>query len=360
MSARGDIEPTSKKRGLLITILKVVIPLVVTVGLCIVLFTGIDFREMMEIIRNQCRFSWIALGMVMSVIAQVIRAWRWKLQLNALDIRPDFFSIVLSIFGTYAVNIVFPRLGEIWRTGYIANRQKAPFATVFGSMIADRFADFVLVGLLACVTFGLASPAIMAFVERYPATYEALAGVLSSPFTWMAVAVALGALWWLFTHSSKNSFMAKISNLLRELWKGFAVVVAMNHKVLWVILSLALWSCYFFQLYVTFFAFPFTEQLLADNGIICPLVCFVLSSMAMAVPSNGGIGPWQMAVIFSLMLYAPANMSAFATETLRINLTAYANLVMGMETLLLIVLGIFTFICIFFDKHKKPAANAQV
>ena len=41
-----------------------------------------------------------------------------------------------SIFGTYAVNLVFPRLGEVWRTGYIAQRQKAPFTTVFGSMVA--------------------------------------------------------------------------------------------------------------------------------------------------------------------------------------------------------------------------------
>lgn len=359
MSGGNDIEATPKKKTLG-KILKVAVPLVVTVGLCIVLFTGVDFDDMMNVISRQCDFSWIIFGMALSVVAQVIRAWRWKLQLNALDIRPDFFPIVLSIFGTYAVNIVFPRLGEIWRTGYIAQRQKAPFATVFGSMIADRFADLILVGLLAIVTFALASPAVMAFVERYPATYQALAGVASSPFTWLAVIAVIAALWWLFTHSSRNRFLKKITDIIRELWKGFAVVLAMKNRFLWVVLSLALWSCYFFQLYVTFFAFPFTRELLSDNGLICPLVCFVLSSMAMAVPSNGGIGPWQMAVIFSLLLYAPANLSDAAAETLRLNLTAYANLVMGMETVLLIILGIFTFVCIFFDKRRHPSTDATV
>ena len=129
-------------------ILKFVIPLVISVGLCYLLFTGIDFDEMVSIIRGQCDFRWIALGFVFSISAQVCRAYRWGIQLHALGIVPPAAVLIYSIFGTYAVNLVFPRLGEVWRSGYIAQRQRAPFTTVFGSMVADRLSDTLSVLLI--------------------------------------------------------------------------------------------------------------------------------------------------------------------------------------------------------------------
>ena len=91
-----------------------------------------------------------------------------------------------------------------------------------------------------------------------------------------------------------------------------------------------------------FYAFPFTENLLHTHGILAALVTFVLSSIAMGVPSNGGIGPWQWAVIFALGIYGVGKAEA----------GAFANLVLGCNTLLLIALGIFTFIGIALDKQK--------
>lgn len=78
---------------------------------------------------------------------------RWRIQLDALDIRVPLPPLVWSIFGTYAVNLLAPRLGELWRTGYIAKRQDAKFTTVFGSMVCDRLADTATVLLLTLVTF---------------------------------------------------------------------------------------------------------------------------------------------------------------------------------------------------------------
>ena len=307
----------------------------------------------MAVIRQQCDFRWIVLSLALSVVSQIIRAWRWKLQLNALEIYPSFFQVVLSIFGTYAVNIVFPRLGEIWRTGYIAARRNAPFATVFGSMIADRAADVVLVLVLTLVTLGLASPALAAFVARYPDAYNAIGSILTSPITWVCIAVVTAMCWWLYTRYSKTKFILKVRHAIVELWQGFAVVFKMEQRLLWIVLWVSIWSCYFLQLYFTFYAFPFTYSLLETNGVICVLVAFVLSSIAMGIPSNGGMGPWQIAIIFALSLYAPAGMSAAQADTFRLNLTAFANLVLGTELLLMILLGIFTFICIAFAKSKK-------
>lgn len=341
------------KRGRITKFIKIVIPTVITVGLCYALFTGIDFGAMMEVIHRDCDFRWIALALLISVISHVVRAMRWQIQLNALDIFPPLRWIVLSIFGTYAVNIVFPRLGEIWRTGFIASRQKAPFTMVFGSMVADRLADTLTVLTISLVTFFAASPALIAFVTRYPDAYQGIQRVLSSPWLWGCVG-ALGVLAWIFfTMRTSSKLVLKVRGILSRLWEGFAVIVHMNGRLRWLLLTVALWGCYFVQLYVAFYAFPFTADILHNHGIIAVLVCFCLSSIAMGIPSNGGIGPWQIAVIFGLTIYAPTPVSEAAAEAFRVNATAFANLVLGTETILLILLGIFTFVTIGVSSHVR-------
>jgi hypothetical protein len=113
------------------------------------------------------------------------------------------------------------------------------------------------------------------------------------------------------------------------------------------VLTFCIWGCYFSQLYVAFYAFPFTSEILAQHGILVALVAFVLSSISMGVPSNGGIGPWQWAIIFALGIYGLD----------KANAGAFANLVLGMQTLLLIALGIFTFAAIALDKKRVNKRN---
>lgn len=336
-----------KRKKILGGLLKYGVPLVISVGLCYLLFTGVDFNEMMDIIRHQCDFRWIGLAMGLSIFSHVFRALRWRIQLEALDIRPPLFALVLSIFGTYAVNLVFPRLGELWRTGYIAQRQRAPFTSVFGSMVADRLADTATVLLMTLVTFALAQKAILSFLAENGESYAAIGRLLASPWLWAAALAAVGAVWLLMTRkAAPGGRLDRLQAAVRELWQGFAVVFSMPRRGEWLLWTVALWGSYFLTTYIAFFAFPFTRAILADHGMLAALVTFVLSSISMGVPSNGGIGPWQWAVIFALSIYGLDHSSA----------AAYANLVMGCQTLLLIALGIFTFVCIAVGKRRRGAA----
>ena len=341
--------PSAAKTSLVSKLLKYVIPLVISVGLCYLLFRDINYKEMLEIVRSQCDYRWICLAMGISIFSHVFRALRWRIQLRALDIHAPLYALVYSIFGTYAVNLVFPRLGEVWRTGYISQRQDAPFTTVFGSMVADRLADTVTVLLLTVVTFLLASGAIMTYLSANGEGYARIVDFLSSPWLYVAGAAAVGVLWWFMAHKSNNKAVVKIQTALRELWQGFAVITRMPGKGMWLVWTVALWGAYFTQLYVAFYAFPFTRDILAEHGIVAALVTFVLSSISMGVPSNGGIGPWQWAVIFALGIYGLGQASA----------AAFANLVLGSQTLLLIVLGIFTFIAIALDKNKTKTSTLK-
>ncbi|MDE6286562.1 MAG: flippase-like domain-containing protein [Muribaculaceae bacterium] len=324
------------------------IPLVVSAGLCYVLFTSIDFGEMAAIVRRDCRPWWIVAALAVSILSHVARAARWRIQLRALDIECSLWQLTLSIFGTYAVNLVFPRLGELWRTTYVARRTGAPFTRVFGSMVADRLSDTLTVLLLILLAFALASGHMMEYLRDSAGAAERLAGLLASPWLWAACLVLGGAaVWWVAR--SRSSLARRLRGIIAGLWQGFAVVATMRGRGRWLLLTVGVWGCYYLQLYLAFYAFPFTASLAsAPGGAVTVLVTFVLSSISMAVPSNGGIGPWQWAVIFALGTYGLAAAPA----------GAFANMVLGTQTLLLIALGIFTFACIAISNkkniHKKP------
>lgn len=320
------------------------VPLIISIGLCYLLFTGIDFNEMIETIRNECNFWWIGLALFISLFSHLFRAMRWRIQLRALNINAPLVPLVYSIFGTYAVNLVFPRLGEVWRTTYISQRQNASFTAVFGSMVADRMADTVTVLVLTLSTFLLASGAITQYLAQNTALYEKVIALISSPWPWVAFVAFIALTWWILAKKRDNKIVAKIIEFAKGLWVGFAAIAKMKGKVQWLILTFAIWGCYFIQLFVAFFAFKETSAVVENHGIIAVLVCFVFSSIAMGVPSNGGIGPWQWAVIFGLSIYGlPTNGISLA----------FANLVLGSQTILLIILGIYTFTAIALEKRRN-------
>ncbi len=327
-------------------ILKYGVPLIITVGLCYLLFTGVDLHEMLRIIRTECNFWWIAAAIVVSILSHVVRALRWRIQLRALGVKPSVWILVLSIFGTYAVNLVLPRLGELWRSGYIAQRQKASFTEVFGSMVAERLADTVTVALLTAATFLIAGTQMGSYLQQNPEMWATLKSIISSP--WLIAGCVTGVIivFFVFRYFPDNALVRRVKGFVKGLWQGFAVIAVMPGKGLWLFYTVALWGCYFSQLYLAFFSFGLTTDVVRTYGIAAVLVCFVLSSISMGVPSNGGIGPWQWAVMFGLSMFPVAGLT-------RDYSLAFANLVMGSQTLLLIVLGIVTFVSIAIDKRKK-------
>lgn len=351
MAPASDTPPPSKpKRSFLGVLLRYVVPLVISIGLCWLLFRNFDFREMWRVVRTECDYRWILPGLVLGTGAQIFRALRWQLQLSALGYRTPIFPLILSIFGTYAVNLVFPRLGEVWRTGYIAQRRHAPFATVFGSMVADRLADTVTVALLTLVAFVLASGTLLDYLRSGGDTAARLADLASSPWLWGLALACVGALVWLLRSRSTNRYVAAAQRFLKELWKGFAVIVTMPGKGRWGLYTLGVWGCYFLQLLTSFMAFGFTRDVVASFGLAAVLVAFVISSISMGVPSNGGIGPWQWAMMFALDIYGVGSARA----------AAFANFTLGVTTLLVIALGLFAFAAIPLERRRAESNSKNL
>ena len=329
------------------------IPLVIGLGLMYFLYKNVDMTSMMDTLKTDVNYWWFAAVAVVSILSHVFRALRWRLQLNAIDVKPSFSAVVNSIFGTYAVNLVFPRLGEVWRCGYIANRQKASVTQVMGSMVADRLTDTVTVLLLTLVTFMLAQDAFGKFFDAYPQTRDSIMGVVSDSRIWIGTIVVLAALGWLLIMKTENKFIKKIQLMARNLWEGFAAITRMDGKWWFLLLTILIWGCYFLQLYLACKAFTFTSSL----TVLAVLVVFVLSSIGMGIPTNGGLGAWHVATIFGLSLYG---IGVFNPGNFDPRATAFAMLVWGFQTLLLIVLGIYAFISMAIDRRRIETGKTIV
>ena len=334
-------------------LIKYGIPLAIGVGLMYFLYKNVDVNSMMETLKTDVNYWWfIPIGIV-SLLSHVFRALRWRLQLNAIDVNPSFSAVLNSIFGTYAVNLAFPRLGEVWRCGYIANRQKASVTQVMGSMVADRLTDTVTVLALTFVTFLLAQGAFGKFFDAYPQMKENFMNIASDARIWFGTTILIIALGWLLVMKTENKIIKKIQLMARNLWDGFAAITRMEGKWWFLLLTVLIWGCYFLQLYLATKAFTFTNGL----SVLAVLVMFVLSSIGMGVPTNGGLGAWHVAIIFGLSLYG---VGVFATNNFDPRASAFAMLVWGFQTLLLIVLGIYAFTSMAIDRRRIETGKTIV
>ena len=62
-------------------------------------------------------------------------------------------NIIYAVLGNYAVNMVLPRVGEVWRCGIITKYDKIPFTKLLGTLLIDRVSDTIVVGLITLLIF---------------------------------------------------------------------------------------------------------------------------------------------------------------------------------------------------------------
>lgn len=327
-------------------IISYIIPPLITVGLCYVLYADIDPELIRTGVRNLNPW-WCIAFLSCNVLAMIFRGLRWRLQLRAIGVNPTFGVMCRSIFGTYAVNLVFPRLGEVWRCGYVSRVESTSFSGVFGTMVADRLADTVVVLLICVATFFGSTTAMTRFLAQTNIG-STIGDLLISPIFLAIVAVAIVAV--LYVWLSRDKFACKIRAFVVKIWYGFAAIFKMPNRLQWLLYTIGIWLSYILSMTFSLQAFPATADLLSAYGAECVLVTFVFGSLAMAIPSNGGLGPWQVAIMLSLCgIYALPEAEGLV----------FATLNLGATTLLTILLGIATFVHIALNRSHAKTPNRE-
>lgn len=303
------------------------------------MYGKMDMHEIGKILQSEIDYKWILFSSVFGVLSHIVRAARWKIQLEVLDLRPSMRVLTNAIFGMYGINLLLPRVGEVWRCGYVAHDQKGSFVKVVGSMISERLTDTITVVLLTVVLFFMQMGFIREFLAKYPALKESMISTATSPWLYLFVIAVAAFLFILFRKKSDNVYVNKTKMAIRNLWHGVKSIFRMHNTSMFLFYTVLMWLLYFLELYVCFFAFQQTSSL----GIVCAYTCFILGSISMGLPVQGGLGPWHWTIIGVLSLYGvEANAAG-----------AFALVAHGIQMAVMIVLGIYAFFSISFAKRRK-------
>lgn len=334
-------------------IFKVVLTLGISVTLVVWMFKKVDFNSVMNILTHgDVRYGWLIAVVPVVVLSHVIRGFRWGIQLRAVGLgNIPGLTLACSIFGAYALNLVIPYSGEAWRIVWMAKRCNAPVSTVLGTDIGDRISDLIVVILLFVVATIVGHPFIMSFLHHYSVGNEIL-HIIDKPLLWTCIFIGLAIAIALIYKYRNTKFIAPFVKSVERTWSGFKVLFTMNGRVMYLVLTLGIWLCFYLETYLTFFAFPFTRTLIMEHGmafgLLPALISFVFSSISMAIPSNGGLGPWNLAVMFALSLFGISDTDG----------TAFSMLLWTTTSVTLILLGLFTVGYIFIS-HKRLATQQQ-
>ncbi len=334
-------------------ILKVIIPIGISGFMIIWMSHKLDFHKIWTITSHDCDYWWLFLVMILTMLSYSIRGIRWGYQLRAAGIpRMSVTSESVSIFSAYAINLLVPYLGEAWRCVYVTRRENAKLSTVVGTDLADRSSDFVMIILLLGLALIVAHPALTHFFDQYQFGRD-IDNIFSKWELWTGLAIGVAAFILCDLKYKNLKFFKEINLSISRMWQGFKVIFTMKGRWTYLFLTIAIWVCYFLKIYLVFFAFPFTRELLTHPGyaygLLPGLVAFVFGSFSMAIPSNGGLGPWNIAVMYALMLYGIGHTDA----------AAFSIVAWSTQTFMTILLGIYSMIYIAATK-KKDKKNENV
>lgn len=307
--------------------LKIILPILLGGFILYWVYRDFDFSRAKEVLLHGTDWGWMSLSLFFGVMSHVFRGWRWKQTLEPLGACPRTSDCVDAIFLSYAANLVLPRVGEVSRCGVLAKYDDVSFSKSLGTVVTERLIDTLCILLITGVTFLVQMPVFFRFFEETGTKIPSLMHLLASPWFYVSLFSVVGVCVLLYYLLRMLSFFEKVKGVALNVWEGVLSLRDVANVPLFLLYTLLIWLCYFLHFYLTFFCFGFTAHL----SILAGLVMFVGGTFAVVVPTPNGAGPWHFAVITMMMLYG-----VNATDA-----GIFALLVHGVQTLLVIVLGIW-------------------
>lgn len=323
--------------------LKIVLPILASGLILWWMYRDFDWKELEHALSREMNWTWMWISMPFGVVAQILRALRWRQSLEPLGERPRIHTCINAIFMSYASSLLIPRVGEVLRCGLLRRYDNVPFTKALGTVVTERIVDSLLMILIAVVTVILQIKIFVVFMAQTGMGIDDLTGKFTTAGIWVTVASCIAAVFLVLFLARKLTLFDRTKNLFKNIMDGIFSLRKIHNIPLYIIYSLGIWVAYFLHFYLTFYSFAFTE----DLGVTVALVAFVVGSFAVLVPTPNGAGPWHFAVKTVLMLYgvgaAPAVMYVLVVHTL--------------QTLLVLLLGLYALFVFF---QTKPVEEKRI
>ncbi|MBR3013513.1 MAG: flippase-like domain-containing protein [Bacteroidaceae bacterium] len=304
-----------------------VLPLLLGAFVLYWVYRDFDFLLAWHSMLYEMDWGWMLFSLVFGILAPLFRGLRWKQLLDPLVPGVRTSDCVNSIYLTYATNLIVPRAGEITRCGLLAKYDDVPFAQSVGTVVTERLIDVLTMLVFSALVFLLQMPVFLDFFRTTGTKMQSLEHLLATPWTYVTLFSIIGIVVLLHFLVRRLSIYNKVKGVVYSMRQGLLSVGAVKNKPLFWLYTILIWLCYFLHFYVAFRCFGFSAHL----GVMAALVMFVAGTFAVIVPTPNGAGPWHFAVITMMMLYGVTAHDA----------STFALLVHGIQTLLVVLLGIW-------------------
>lgn len=279
-------------------------------------------------------YWWVALSLFFGVLSHFSRAYRWQFLLEPLGYKPKFANSVMAVLIAYLLNLFIPRSGEFARAASIKKYDKIPFDKAFGTIVAERVADAVMLLSIIGIAFFLQAELIGGYLFK-----DKEESTLFSKILLFGVLPLVGYLLFRYLKKSKNKYIIKTISFINGLLDGVKSILKMKKKWQFIFHTIFIWAMYILMFYAVTFALPETANLPFEAIV----VGFVVGGLSMAL-TNGGLGTYPVLVAGALALYnVPYNPAL-----------AFGWIMWTAQTIMVIVFGCLSILLMpIYNKYQK-------
>ncbi len=275
--------------------------------------------------------KYIISAIVFGILSHLSRAFRWKFLLNPLGYYPRFINSILAVLVSYIANLGIPRSGEILRATTLSNYEKIPFEKLFGTIIAERIIDFIILLSLIFLTLFLQFESIWEILREK--TFD-LQKLIAAIFILSLIFFGLKK----FLGKNNSKILTKIKAFIEGLIEGIMSIKNMPYKLAFATHTIFIWTMYFSMFYIIKWTIPEMQNL----QIIQMLPSFVIGGLTLTA-TNGGIGIYPLSVAMTLSSFGISNESGLA----------FGWIVWTSQTLMIIFFGSLSFFILPLVNRKK-------
>lgn len=250
---------------------------------------------------QQASTLWISYSIGISIIAYWLRAWRWKMLIEAdHPLSVPTYRVFWALMTGYFANLLVPRAGEVARCGVLNKTDHLPMGKLLGTVILERSVDLLFLFSVMVLAFLVENRVFVTIISELISLESLASRALQYLPIFLAGAVISGIFfYWVFKKYRDKGLIKKLRHFLRDFIKGLKSVGYLKNPFGFWFSSLMIWIIYFFMMYFVALAIPSTAGLTATSI----LMVMVMGSIGMVAPVQGGIGTFHALVAFILLYY---------------------------------------------------------
>ena len=289
-----------------------------------------DRTNIFNYIKN-ADYRFVLLSAFFGVLSHISRAVRWQFLLAPLGYRPKTINSVLAVLIGYFSNLGIPRSGELLRATAMDRYENIPFQKGFGTVIAERVVDLVL--LVGCI--------VLALALQYDLIVDYLK-IENMNFLQMGVGFVLVVIGLILFRKyfllSTHPLIEKIKQFFQGIWEGMLSIKLMENKGLFIAHTFFIWLMYVLMFWVIKFSIPETVNL----GLNAMIPAFVVGGLSISA-TNGGVGIYPYSVSLVLIAFGISKESSLA----------FGWIMWTCQTLMIVTFGAMAFFALPLINSKK-------